>query len=466
MGQSQSSDMAAKAGGVAPLHARDLPALAVVTHLEYALMALHVYNEPDRRPLPPDWTVLMDCADVKLDKEGYFATAYVNDRLRKCVIAERGTADALGIRAGIWMYFDEPTIQFALAEQFSKLVRLRLQISREADDGEQPYIVSYTGHSLGGVIAACRACAEHTYAVTFEMPGCRKFVEQTMHPFSANDVDIVTYLRQPNPINSLRPHCGYLVQLPYTDAARDAQLDAAATDSAAQAKDKAKKDATASVARRALALPSFSLASPQEYLRSKLLERSIPELQTYLTKVEPVIRELLDRTQQFHSILGIVADLEASQKRGNANVGQDVVLVWPSHLMQFLEYFNTLREMEKPENQDANVYAAFQSLLQRLYLTEARPKHKMPLKFLNRDSQRLLAAFRLRHHPARAAEFSTAGLRDVDVRALESLTVDADNVVSAVLTGLEAKQYLADVAMRPRVRNMLDRSQFVRESKL
>jgi hypothetical protein len=579
-------------------------ALPIVPHSVYALMALDVYCEPDRRPLPPGWSILMESQEVKLDREGYYAIAYVNDRMRHCVIAERGTTDALGIRAGIWMYFDEPTIQFTLADQFTKLVKLRLQISRGVDPmDDHPYVLSFTGHSLGGVLAACQACREHTFAITFENPGCRKFVDLTMHPFTADDVDIITYLRQPNPINSLRPHCGYLVQLPYQPALPadhlrkgvamqsessgqppitspahhvtstiaaaaaapsvsppgspvsmspgspsapstpvKAQVAVQVGNMAVAAEKRTGQPATAAVVVAPRATPRsivagnmtsaiqaarrmITLTTPHEFLRSKLLEASMPELQHYLTRVEPVIKELLDHTQQVHSIASIVDSMLAAE---GGNIGQDVVLVWPSHLMQFLEFFNIQREMADPANQDANLYAAYQQLLSRLWQTESRPKHKLPLKFLNHDSQRLVCAFMFggsgiaaeRRRPASPSSptsdtsdggstmtlrpastprepptadgagsttstqpvvraFSpkvevvalaeskvfalvssllTTGLSELDLRFLRSLSIQGENLVSSVLTAFEAKQYLALIVMRPRVRAALDRA--------
>lgn len=208
----------------------------------------------------------------------------------------------------------------------------------------------------------------------------------------------------------------------------------------------------------------------------------MPELQTYLTRVEPVIRELLDHTQQVHSIASIVESME----HASGHQGQDVILVWPTHIMQFLEYFNITREMADPNNQDANLYAAYTSLLSRLYMTESRPKHKIPVKFLNRDSQRLLALWLYAvHKESTSAVFPTAfaalgkddfintaamqrfvasaqryGLSPLDIRFLNSLTVVGENLVSRVVTAFQAKQYLAIVTMRPEVRAALDRVSF------
>jgi hypothetical protein len=421
----------------ATLTSADAANLPIVPHYVYALLSEHVYNEMDRRPLPPGWKQFMSCDEVQLDKEGYYATAYVNEALEHCIIAERGTSDALGIRAGVWMYFDEPTIQFSLAEQFSKLVRLRLALTRGSPSAsdDSPYVISYTGHSLGAVLAACRACAEHTFAITFESPGCKAFVEKTMYPFRADDVDIITYLRSPNPINTLRPQCGYLVQLPTTHTV-DVLAPVAPVAPPASSGIKSLK----------ISLPS--IPSPQEYLKNKILD-GIPELQQYLTKIEPLLREMLNHTQQTHSISTIVSFFE----KHDEPAGQDVILVWPTHLMQFLEYYNITKAMEDPQNQSTHVYSAYQTLLQRLYVTALRPKHRIPFRCLNKDVQKLLRLW-WALTPQQTAELP---LSDVDRRALNSTAIVGENMQSEVITAFQMKQYLTLVVARNgKLRNMLD----------
>ena len=416
------------------LKPEEVSGLPLVPHITYATLCEHVYNEPDRRPIPKGWRALMSCDEVHLDKEGYYATAYINEEIKHCIIAERGTSDALGIRAGVWMYFDEPTIQFALAEQFSKLVRLRLSLiktsipsrSLNVASSSGPYVISYTGHSLGAVLAACRACAEHTYAITFESPGCRQFVEKTMHPFRADDADIITYLRPPNPINTLKPQCGYLVQLPYVGPPPGVKKPPVKTSFAA------------------------SLPNPQDYLRSKLLEKSIPELGQYLSKVEPIIKELVEHTQQVHSIANIVSDFERGENPEPSN--QDVVLQWPSHIMQFLEYFNITRAMEDPANQHTHAYNAYQTLLDKLYRTSKRPIYKMPLRFLRRDSQTLVKLWCI----LPVAQLNDFPVTALERKALNTIVVEADTFSSNVLTAFQVKQLLSLITQRPEIHNVLD----------
>lgn len=509
------------------LTAEEIRALPLVPHHVYAVLSEHVYNDPDRRELPQDWTVLMTCAEVDLDREGYFAAAYVNHTVRHCIIAERGTSDALGVRAGVWMYFDEPTIQFSLAEQFSKLVRMRLSLGKfgaysPVEGGvhhQQPYFISYTGHSLGAVLAACRACAEHTFAITFESPGCKTFVEKTMHPFRADDVDIITYLRSPNPINTLKPQCGYLVQLPYVTASGSVApplINAAASPAVTSTPPSAQPQletssgnaspssaagkfssflpnvisnrgssngataassstlptaaggaaASAAVSAPAAAPPlnkpsvastiasNFSkiaiptLPSPHEYIRSRIIGIA-PELQQYITKIEPMLKELLEHTQQIHSIHSIVSNFELEDEPPN----QEVVLVWPAHLMQFLEYYNITKAMEDPQNQNSNVYAAYDSLLQKLYRTAKRPKSRIPLRFLQKDARKLVRVWSL----LRSQQKHKFPLSDVEVRALNMTSIHGENLQTASgITAFQMKQYLSIILARDEVRVFLD----------
>jgi hypothetical protein len=496
----------------------EIEALPIVPHVIYAILSEYVYEEPDRRPLPHGWRQLLDARECGLDREGYFAAAFVHDALRVCVVAQRGTDGLDGLRAGIWVYFDEPTIQFHLAEQFSKQVRLRLDLATggiglvvapaapeggvPAVDVTQPYTVSYTGHSLGAVLAACRAAAEQTFAVTFESPGCKAFVEKTMSPFRAEDIDVITYLRHPNPINTLKPQCGYLVQLPFIGDSLTPEQVAALKQRRAAAWNNAVARAgnaltrvqaavsvsgvgaatvvasstnggvvtaapiastkstagsatasapTASGMRRSL-MPNFSaLGSPQEYLRSRLLEAAIPELQAYLMRLEPLMRELLDHTHQVHSISGIVASLQRSAPKHR---GQDVILRWPSHLMQFIEYYNTKRALELPANQqEAHIYAAFNSQLQQIYRVEGRPRFRIPLRYLSRGSILLLRVLLL----GTDAEWSALPLTERDRRVLQSAYVVGQHMVSQVLSAFQMKQFLAVVAARPQVMAALER---------
>lgn len=499
--------------------------LHLTTHGTYATLAAHVYGAgaPDTAiqvTLPEGWEVLLQCSSLHLDKEGYFAVAYIHRGSRQCVIAERGTAEVLGLRAGVWMYFEQPTIQFFLAEQFSKAVRHRLAVMDGGRSG--PWFVSYTGHSLGAVIAGCRAVEEGTLAVTFESPGARVFIEKTLDVTTGIDEHLITYLRAPNPINTLKPQCGYVIMMPTQQVVLPSGTLFLAPSSPAPAADEddakplppaprssssssgtAKSSGTGSRRQRAPAPASTSAVAaasaspavvvvtstgapgapasaapsaaspttapaaaavvakapgrwripsfrPQEYLRGYLfggVGMGIPELQQYVSKVEPMIREMLEHTQQVHSIHSLRSHFQKTDEPGD-----EVVLRWPSHLLQFMEFYNTTRALEDPENQDAAVKEAYLGLMRRLYFTETRRRDCLPVKYIDATS---LLVVRL-WWSMDAAQRKQWPLSLMDHKALNIIQLRDGHLCSYVLSAMQAKQYLMRLVARPEVREMLD----------
>ncbi|KAG5474133.1 hypothetical protein CUR178_04244 [Leishmania enriettii] len=508
--------------------------LQLTPHSVYATLAAHVYGAaaPETAiqvPLPDGWEVLLQCSSLHLDKEGYFAVAYVHRGSRHCIISERGTSEAHGLRAGVWMYFEQPTIQFFLASQFSKAVRREL----EALDGRchSPWFISYTGHSLGAVIASYRAVEEGTLAVTFESPGARFFIEKMLDTPSGIDEYPITYLRAPNPINTLKPQCGYVIMLPTqqvllpsgtlflapsnpaaakgedgrqarrreTESIVSRKSSKAPLSSSAIGLSEGAGPAAVSVTTKASACSSASQAvaasagtiapatiadlptspsapasssssstgpgtvvvhaparwripsfRPQEYLRGYLLGgvgMGIPELQQYLAKVEPIIREMLEHTQQVHSIHSLRSHFQKADESGE----EEVVLRWPSHLLQFMEFYNTTRALEDPENQDAGVKEAYLGLMRQLYYTEPRRLHCISTRYL--DAKSLLVVQQWRSMDA--AERKQWPLSLMDHKALNVIHISNGYLCSDVLTALQSKQYLLRFVARPEVHAMI-----------
>ncbi|KAG5490368.1 hypothetical protein JKF63_00488 [Porcisia hertigi] len=516
------------------LDSNEIGLLQLTPHGVYATLAAHVYSAgaPETAiqvPLPEGWEVLVSCSSLHLDKEGYFAVAYVHRSSCHCIIAERGTSEVLGLRAGVWMYFDQPTIQLFLAAQFSKAVRHKLEVMDGGRSG--PWFVSYTGHSLGAVIAGCRAVEENTLAVTFESPGARIFIEKTLDAPSSMDAHLITYLRAPNPINTLKPHCGYVIMIPTqrfvlpsgtlflapsspaaADYKDEKQLPRSGSDSKAPRKlridasssstlgvnesvssgavpastaapplsstSEAVHPSTGSTGHRTLSasstnppsapatntnsgdpnavvskvptrwrIPSFR---PQEYLRGYLFSGAgmgIPELQQYVSKVEPMIREMLEHTQQVHSIHSL-----RSHFRKNDNPGdEDVVLRWPSNLLQFMEFYNTTRALEDPENQNALVKEAYLELIRRLYYTEPRRRDCIPTKYVDSTSLLVVQLW----WKMDAAQRKQWPLSLIDHKTLNVIQIKDSYLCSNVLTAMQAKQYLMHLVARPEVRTMI-----------
>eukprot|EP01064_Diplonema_japonicum_P013343 TRINITY_DN20887_c0_g1_i1.p1 TRINITY_DN20887_c0_g1~~TRINITY_DN20887_c0_g1_i1.p1 ORF type:complete len:469 (+),score=44.13 TRINITY_DN20887_c0_g1_i1:41-1408(+) len=417
---------------IVPLTEEESWALPIVAHYDYALMAEHVYGDTGRS-LPKGWDIFMDCSEVHLNREGFHATAYINTNKQHIVIAERGTIDAAGLRAGIWVYFDEPTIQFMLSEQFSKIVRLKMALQHKTE-----FTVSYTGHSLGGVLATCRAVAEHTFGVVFETPGCQGFVERIMHPFRFDHPDVIIYVRPPNTINSLKTQVGHVVQLPPKEYQPIAN---------AEAEENIQK-------KIAQMLPSLSFPSVGEFMGKKILERSVPELYDYVSKIEPYVRDLFDETQQVHSIHNIVPLFE-DEKGCYCEPESENVLVWPSHLMQFAEYHSALRGLEETSEGEPHLKAAYESLLAKIYATKKRNRYEIQASWLDPESLKLLGWWCELPKQVRSSGTLPVALSHLDKRVLCSAKLSRETVLATGCTAFQLKQYLFILSRKPAVRSFI-----------
>ncbi|KAG8348590.1 hypothetical protein TRVL_00598 [Trypanosoma vivax] len=406
----------------------EVPILNIIPHRVYALLSLHVYGNPSAPVPPAPWKVLLTAADVNLDKEGYFASAYVNEELHHCIVSQRGTTNVYTLRSGVWSYFNEHTIAFDLARQFSNQVRLRLSVDR---NGVTPYHVSYTGHSFGAVLAMCRAVEERTLAITFESPGCRDFIKRTMRPHDVEDGCIITYLREPNPINTLRVHCGYVVQIP-------TNVKGAATT----------PPRGPSVSR--LRFPP--IPNPQEFMRGQIQRAAgIPDIQHYIGRFEPHIREMMEQTQQVHSM----GEIYNYFKNNEGSADEKLVLRWPENLLQFVEYYNAKKALENLQDERENCAAAYESLIAYFYRVEERPRNSLPLRVLSKESQTLLKLWWEAEDPRRQLK---APFTEIDCKVLNTITIDRDYLHSSVLTGLQAAQYISLLVSRPDVQQELNKS--------
>eukprot|EP01060_Flectonema_neradi_P013634 TRINITY_DN20361_c0_g1_i1.p1 TRINITY_DN20361_c0_g1~~TRINITY_DN20361_c0_g1_i1.p1 ORF type:complete len:457 (+),score=46.80 TRINITY_DN20361_c0_g1_i1:104-1474(+) len=422
-----------------PLSKAEVDQLPVVPHYVYACLSEHVYGDALGRSLPKGWEVFMTCSEVHLDREGYGGTAYYNESLHHIIIAQRGTIDAAGLRAGVWVYFDEPTIQFTLSAEFSKVVRLKANLAHPL----QPVTISYTGHSLGGVLATCRAIAEQTYGIVFETPGCKGFVERITHPFRYDEADVIVYVRPPNTINSLKPQVGYLVQLPPQDYVRTNR-------------EIASESAQKKIAQM---LPTLQLPDVTGFLGKKIIERSVPELYDYLSKVEPVVRDIFDQTQQFHSIHNIVP-LYENAEGAYCEPECELVDKWPTHLMQFFEYFSVQQSLEKVTDEQPHLRAAYEELLKKIYFTKKRDDHHIPIAWISEDSRELLGLWENRNESSKSRDPNLKMLLERlslrDKRVLASCTIDRDVLkTSGHLTSFQVKQYLFLLVRKPPIADIL-----------
>lgn len=189
---------------------------------------------------------------------------------------------------------------------------------------------------------------------------------------------------------------------------------------------------------------------PQEYLRGYMLKEvglGVPELQQYVTKLEPMLREMVERTQLLHSIHNIVAHFAKEDEP----TCEEVAVRWPSNLMQFLEYYNTTRALEDPENQQPQVKAAFRNLMDHLYCTVPRSRYTIPVKYVETTSLLAVSTWRRLDSAQRAS----LPLSILERKALDVLQVENGELICSVLTAFQAKQFLARLTSREVVCDIL-----------
>lgn len=166
-----------------------------------AALALDVYRDLDRPPLPAGWQIYLDCP-LELQIDGYFGAAYYsmysfekNSMAVNVVIAHRGTVNKEGGLEDLEMYF-----LHKVPAQFNNAALPFIQQVLEKIDVDFPsfkkgifYVTAwaFTGHSLGGTLAELSTayCASQpfykylvkypnnsldsnlTYCHSFESPG-------------------------------------------------------------------------------------------------------------------------------------------------------------------------------------------------------------------------------------------------------------------------------------------------------
>ena len=221
----------------------------------HVLLSMHAYadsKEGDPAKLEEiamdhhleSWKVEKICDDT--DKTGYYGMIYKNDKTHQIVLAHRGPKGGakevftnLLNKNDDWKTYLEEILggQIIVGQQARNYEFTEEAIKLAKKLG---YRLSFTGHSLGAWLAELSAFYSHAYfdyrnvkAVTFESPGTLPMLEKLQSNIQSrqtqvniDDIEIVTYLASPNPVNCCNKHMGRVytmkVGMAYTDWAKNA----------------------------------------------------------------------------------------------------------------------------------------------------------------------------------------------------------------------------------------------------
>lgn len=155
---------------------------------------------------------------------GYYGVIYKNDKTHQIVLAHRGSEsiiEGLFSQNSDWKTNLEEILggRIIVGQQARNFQATYDAIILAKKTG---YRLSFTGHSLGAWLAELSAFYSHAYfnypnvkAVTFDSPGTEPMMKK-LQPnirdkharIKLEDIEIVTYLADPNPANSCNPHVG------------------------------------------------------------------------------------------------------------------------------------------------------------------------------------------------------------------------------------------------------------------
>lgn len=446
--------------------------LGIVTHWEYALLSDEVYyctppsvsstassmHSSGRNHLQSlKWEILLTADQVFLARNGYFAIAFVNHLSRNVVISTRGTDDGAGVRADLWLTFDEFSIQFALSRGFTKIVK-NFMIKKNISH----YRLSYTGHSLGGAIGEYMCWEENTFGVTFDSIGSRKLIEielskrnentkfksnsvntfdpmspmnlinttHTMNPMNPThsihsinpySVDVVTYLTAPNLVNTIKPHVGLRLQIYPSDI--DVPMS------------KASQSALSNVAQKSLPFYLRWVAPTSAYHTADYIYKELDKL--------------IQHTYQQHAMKNIARTLSEPNKK-------EFIVSWPCGPLQCWTYtkgFSKLSKVPKKplegskdihgedgvsiELNNQIVKEVYEDSLRNMahYRVANYDESIIPLEFISEDLE-LLKQFEITKK-----KIDTP--LNQDVKLLQSYIIEENSLRStSFLTGCEFKQYI------------------------
>ncbi|CAF1484966.1 unnamed protein product, partial [Rotaria sordida] len=179
-------------------------------------MSSHVYQPTE--PFLDDWHVIR--YDLP-NKNGLALAIYINPERHQCVISIRGTDLTSSFLnnpiTDLRLLFTNQAIDTFDSARLLLFHDEPLYIPRR---DSIPYIISFTGHSLGAALAESFACVYNAYAVTFDSPGTKHILEND--PSCRTNIElgynpkehIHTYLgAYANLVNVANPQFGQVIYL-------------------------------------------------------------------------------------------------------------------------------------------------------------------------------------------------------------------------------------------------------------
>lgn len=143
---------------------------------EYATFSLDSYQKPeDNVVLPDGWQTFRTSDSYGLSTGGYFGIVYINNNVtpKQLVVAHRGTSpDFPDIVNDLILALEQVPLQFT-----NNAVPFITAIKNELGTALPQYQITFTGHSLGAVLAELSAAKENVKAVTFDSPGSKPIIE-------------------------------------------------------------------------------------------------------------------------------------------------------------------------------------------------------------------------------------------------------------------------------------------------
>ena len=143
------------------------------SHYIYAVLSNNIYNDPQTmQPLPDNWKELPFPTPTASDVNFHAAT-YINVPLKKIIIVFRGTVTVENkIREDLFEIAMDNAPHLFTSNVLPFVDAVTAKASREYPDFE----ISFTGHSLGAILAELCVAKYMKLAITFESPGSGKMI--------------------------------------------------------------------------------------------------------------------------------------------------------------------------------------------------------------------------------------------------------------------------------------------------